>query len=119
MGGGGSGAYPQGPSFSQWGQQMTLGGTDPQTGECFHNKLTILFLRAGRRIPVNAPCCALRVRSDTPDFILEEAAKSILSGGAQPILLNDDKIIDGLVKSGGYAGEGSIFKEKWEQTGTV
>ena len=32
MGGGGSGAYPQGPSFSQWGQQITLGGTDPETG---------------------------------------------------------------------------------------
>lgn len=62
--------YAQGPSFSQWGQQLTLGGTDPSTGAPFYNALTIIFLRAARRIPVNAPCLGLRVRKDMPKIYL-------------------------------------------------
>lgn len=100
--GGSSAPYPQGASFNQWGQQLTVGGTDFATKSPFYNSVTISCLRAARRIPVNAPCLGLRVQKSTPDFIIEEASKAILAGGAHPILLNDDKIIPGILKSGDY-----------------
>ena len=117
MGGGGSGAYPQGASYSQWGQQITLGGTHPRSGKPFYSNLTVIFLRAGRRVPVNAPCLGLRVSKETPKFYLKEAAKALLSGGAQPIILNDDMIIPGLIKSGSYAEENSPFHKSWVASG--
>jgi pyruvate-formate lyase len=54
--------------------------------------VTLLCLKAARRIPVNAPTLSLRVYKDMPDELLDEAAKAILAGGAQPILYNDDKL---------------------------
>ncbi len=45
---------------------------------------------------MNAPCLGLRVQKNTPQFILDEAAKAVLAGGAHPIIINDDKVIAGL-----------------------
>jgi len=123
--GGTSGAYPQGAGINQWVQQLTLGGVNDK-GELVCNELTLLFLKSIRRLPLNAPCISLRVSAklvesaeskltglETPEQksiielhnnILKEAAKAILSGGAHPILLNDDKIIDGLKASGDDIG---------------
>lgn len=112
MGGGGSGPYAQGPSLSQWGQQLTLGGSD-STGKAFYSNLTVMFLRAARRIPVSAPYIGLRVREDIPSLIIEEAAKCILAGGAHPILLNEKKVVAGLIESGKYQYS-ETFKKKWE-----
>jgi hypothetical protein len=60
----------------------------------------LLALKSARRLPLNAPTLGLRVRSDIPDLYIREATKSVLSGGAHPILLNDDKIIPGIINSG-------------------
>ncbi len=108
--GGSSGNYPQGAANNQWIQQVTVGGTiaDNSGGEGLpaYNKITMLCLRAARRLPLNAPCLSLRVRQDIPSEYLEEAAIAILSGGAHPILLSDEKIIPGLQQSGDQIGEG-------------
>ena len=107
--GGASGPYPQGASMGQWIQQLTVGGVvgnDDDTPTMAYNDVTIMCLRAAARLPLNAPCLSLRVNKDTPEEILREAARAILSGGAHPILMNDDKIIPGLQQSGFGIGEG-------------
>jgi Dyp-type peroxidase family len=96
------GNFPQGGGINQWVQQITVGGykaTDSETPECGANEVTMLCLKAARRIPVNAPTLSLRVYKDIPHEYLDEAAKGILSGGAQPILYNDDKLCPALKDS--------------------
>jgi Dyp-type peroxidase family len=109
--GGMSGNYPQGAANNQWVQQVTVGGTVADDswgdGEPAYNEVTMLCLRAARRLPLNAPCLSLRTRSDMPEEFAQEAAKALLSGGAHPILLNDEKIIPGLVASGDDIGAGA------------
>ncbi|MGH3770838.1 MAG: Dyp-type peroxidase [Pseudonocardiaceae bacterium] len=109
--GGQSGNYPQGAATNQWVQQVTVGGTLPDdaegSGTPAYNQVTMLCLRAARRLPLNAPCLSLRVRPDMPGEYAHEAALALLSGGAHPILLNDKKIIPGLVRSGERIGEGT------------
>lgn len=109
--GGMSGNYPQGGSNNQWIQQVTVGGTvaddSPGAGSPAYNDVTTLCLRAARRLPLNAPCLSLRTRSDMPEEYAREAALALLSGGAHPILLNDEKIIPGLLASGDDVGAGS------------
>ncbi|KAF5229568.1 hypothetical protein FANTH_14138 [Fusarium anthophilum] len=93
------GNFPQGGGINQWVQQVTVGGykaTDSDTPEGGANEVTMLCLKASRRIPVNAPTLSLRVYKDIPEEYLDEAAKAILAGGAQPILYNDDKLCKGL-----------------------
>ncbi|MFP2929611.1 Dyp-type peroxidase [Pyxidicoccus sp. 3LG] len=109
--GGMSGNYPQGAANNQWIQQVTVGGTvadgSPGEGRPAYNKVTLLCLRAARRLPLNAPCLSLRVRKDIPAEYLHEAALALLSGGAHPILLSDEKIIPGLLHSGDGVGQGT------------
>ena len=99
---GGWGNFSQGGGINQWGQQITIGGYKAAAGEpqdgC--NPVSTLFLKSARRIPVNAPSISLRLNKFTPDDIIKEAAKTLLSGGAQPALFNDDKICRGLLESG-------------------
>ncbi|KAK3683448.1 hypothetical protein B0T22DRAFT_500972 [Podospora appendiculata] len=86
-----------------WVQQITVGGykpTDSEEPESGANEVTMLCLRAARRIPVNAPTLSLRVYRDMPEAFLDEAARGILAGGAQPILYNDDKLCPALLASG-------------------
>lgn len=94
---------PRGGAINQWVQQITVGGykpTDTERPEGGANMVTLLCLRAARRIPVNAPSLSLRVYKDMPHEFLHEAAKSILAGGAHPCLYNDDKLCEGLFQSG-------------------
>ncbi|WP_211215266.1 Dyp-type peroxidase [Actinoalloteichus spitiensis] len=108
--GGIAGNYPQGAANNQWVQQITVGGTvandAPGSGDPAYNRMTMLCLRAARRLPLNAPCLSLRVRPDMPAEYAEEAARALLSGGAHPILINDEKVIPGLVRSGEGIGDG-------------
>jgi len=93
------GNFPQGSALNQWCQQVTIGGYLPTNDKepidgC--NELTLMCLRSARRLPLNAPCLTLRVNkkmtSELHKEIFTEAAKAILSGGAHPILMNDDKL---------------------------
>jgi pyruvate-formate lyase len=103
------GNFPQGGGINQWVQQITVGGylpNDSEQPEGGANPVTLLCLKAARRIPVNAPTLSLRVYKDMPDELLDEAAKAILAGGAQPILFNDDKLCEALFRSGKEVSRG-------------
>lgn len=92
------GLFPNGDSINQWVQQLTVGGyKNAETGyvtAC--NKVTMMCLKAARRLPLNAPCVSFRVHHGIPQEYLEEAAKAMLSGGAHPIILHDDRLLEGL-----------------------
>jgi len=98
-----AGNFPQGAAINQWVQQLTVGGykanNSPQPEDA-SNDITLLCLRAARRLPLNAPCLSLRVHKSMSDELFEEAAKAILSGGAHPIMLNDDKLVPALSACG-------------------
>ena len=98
-----AGNFPQGAAINQWVQQLTVGGrvaNNAQEPQDASNELTKMCLRSARRLPLNAPCLSLRVHKDMSDDLFEEAAKALLSGGAHPVLLNDDKLIPALKASG-------------------
>jgi pyruvate-formate lyase len=61
--------FPQGASFNQWGQQLTVGGSNPDNSP-FYNSITVHCLRAARTIPMNAPCLGLRILPTSPPAIL-------------------------------------------------
>lgn len=99
----GSSNFDQGGLLNQWMQQITIGGVlsdadDEPTDAC--NQVTRLCLAAARRLPLNSPTLDLRVHVGTPDDVLELAAAALLSGGAHPVLLNDDKVVTGLIEAG-------------------
>ncbi|MGK0183574.1 MAG: pyruvate-formate lyase [Halioglobus sp.] len=98
-----AGNFPQGAAMNQWVQQVTVGGykaNNSATPEAASNDLTVMCLRSARRLPMNAPCLSLRVHKDMDPTLVEEAAKAVLSGGAHPVLLHDDKLIPALKASG-------------------
>lgn len=106
------GDFPQGAALNQWVQQVTVGGykaNDALAPEDGCNAVTRMCLRAARRLPLNAPCLSLRVNPATPPDVLEEAAKTVLSGGGHPFLMNDDKLIAGLMRSGQRPDGGSTI----------
>lgn len=102
-----AGSYPKGQSVNQWIQQLTIGGRNSD-GSWEYSDITVACLRASSRLPFNAPVLSLRVSKDMPiewrQKLLLEAAYGQLSGGASPILMNDDKIIPLLARSGDGIG---------------
>lgn len=101
------GNFPQGDGINQWCQQITVGGYKAAAGppEPASNEVTMLCLKAARRLPMNAPTLSLRVHKGMDPKLVEEAAKCVLAGGAHPILFNDDKLCEGLKQSGGGVDE--------------
>lgn len=95
------GNFPQGSAINQWIQQVTVGGVT-RDGQPAFNRVTMLCLKAARRLPFNAPCLSLRVTKDTPDEVVDEAAQALLSGGAHPILFQDERLVDGLHRFSGF-----------------
>jgi len=98
-----AGNFPQGAAINQWVQQVTVGGYKANAAaepEDASNEITRLCLRAARRLPLNAPCLSLRVHKKMSPDLFEEAAKTVLSGGAHPIMLNDDKLVPALSACG-------------------
>lgn len=95
--------FDQGGLLNQWMQQITIGGVVPTNDQherdaC--NDVTRMCLECARRLPLNSPTLDLRVHPETPHDVLELAAGALLSGGAHPVLLHDQKIIDGLMEAG-------------------
>ena len=104
-GGTGAAFFDQGGLLNQWMQQVTIGGVAAdeaaeQTDAT--NEVTWLCLESARRLPLNSPTLDLRVHKGTPRELLEAAAETLLSGGAHPVLVNDDRIVPSLRdKTGG------------------
>jgi Dyp-type peroxidase family len=98
-----AGNFPQGAAINQWVQQVTVGGykaNNAEEPEDASNKITTMCLRSARRLPLNAPCLSLRVHKKMSPDLFEEAAKTVLSGGAHPIMLNDDKLVPAIAACG-------------------
>lgn len=98
-----AGNFPQGAAINQWVQQVTVGGykaNDSAEPEDASNDITLMCLRAARRLPLNAPCLSLRVHGKMSPTLFAEAAKTVLSGGAHPVMLNDDKLVPALSACG-------------------
>lgn len=96
--------YDQGGLLNQWMQQITVGGllaNDAAKPADASNEVTRLCLIAARRLPLNSPTLDLRVHAGTPDDLLDLAARALLSGGAHPVLLNDDIIVPALARNSG------------------
>ncbi|MBJ2126585.1 pyruvate formate lyase family protein [Flavobacterium sp. IB48] len=106
LGAGGPSNFDQGALINQWMQQVTIGGVIANNNSepmCAVNDLTFMCLESARRLPLNSPTLDLRVHAKSDRKLFQAAAKTILSGGAHPILMNDDKIIPALqYKTGGY-----------------
>lgn len=99
------GNFPQGGGINQWVQQVTVGGylpTKGKKGEPGANPITMMALKASRRLPLNAPCLSLRIYEGMDNDLLTEASKALLSGGAHPILFQEDRMIKGLNKFTGF-----------------
>lgn len=100
----GASNFDQGGLLNQWMQQITIGGqlaNDDPVGTDACNEVTILCLEAARRLPLNSPTLDLRVHSKTPERIIELAARALMSGGAHPVLLNDEVIVPALATHSG------------------
>ena len=76
-----------------------LGGCD-ENGMPVCNELTFLFLRATREEKVIFPKVKLRYGSNSPQAMLEEASRDIVSGTSVILYQNDDATIPAVVKSG-------------------
>jgi pyruvate-formate lyase len=101
----GAANYDQGALLNQWMQQITVGGVQPSNGERSEdasNAVTRLCLNAARRLPLNSPTLDLRLHPGTPSEVIELAAEALLSGGAHPVLLNDNIVVPALMKNSGY-----------------
>ncbi|MDC3379233.1 pyruvate formate lyase family protein, partial [Planctomycetota bacterium] len=101
----GAANFDQGALLNQWMQQVTVGGVladDEEEWTDATNPVTLMCLAAARRLPLNSPTLDLRVHKNSPPEVLTLAAEAILSGGAHPVLLNDDRLIPALQdKTGG------------------
>lgn len=97
------GNFPQGAAINQWVQQVTVGGykaNDAGEPEDATNALSVMCLRSARRLPLNAPCLSVRLHPKMDQTIFDETAKTVLSGGAHPVLMNDDKMVSALKDCG-------------------
>jgi pyruvate-formate lyase len=91
--------YDQGALLNQWMQQITIGGVvanDDIEATDATNDVTYLCLESARRLPLNSPTLDLRVHKKSPKDVLRAAAATLLSGGAHPVLLNDDLLVPSL-----------------------
>ncbi|WP_254513666.1 pyruvate formate lyase family protein [Anatilimnocola floriformis] len=88
--------FDQGALLNQWMQQITIGGVkanDAEPAEDASNEITTFCLEAARRLPLVSPTLNLRLHHDSPRELIESAARTLLSGGAQPVLLSDERLI--------------------------
>lgn len=99
------GKFGRGDGNNQWVQQATIGGYSvdengvKQPPSASRIAIAKLCLNAARRLPLNAPCLSLRLHSDMDVDLIKEASKTILSGGAHPVLLRDECLIPALVST--------------------
>ncbi len=104
LGAGGASNFDQGALTNQWMQQVTIGGViadNEAEAKDACNKVSEMCLHAARKLPFNCPTLDLRLHKNSPKPIMELAAQALLSGGAHPVLLNDDKLIPALQERSG------------------
>jgi len=78
---------------------IQLGGCDEE-GKPVYNEVTRLFIQEHHRLELVNPKLNCRYNSDSPREYLELAGKAILAGHNNFVLINDDIVIQGLMRSG-------------------
>ena len=81
------------------GQNIALGGVDRE-GNDASNPLSRLCLAANHHVRLHQPNLTVRLHANSPGEFLELAARSISCGNGMPQILNDELIIDALVRRG-------------------
>ena len=89
--------YTYGQSQNHWLQNCIVGGLRPD-GRDGTNELTQLVLDLINELELIDPLVSLRLHKDSPQAIVESAAKWLAKGGAQPTIFNDDVVIPGMVQ---------------------
>jgi formate C-acetyltransferase len=89
--------YTYGQSQNHWLQNCIVGGLRPD-GRDGTNELTQLVLDLINELELIDPLVSLRLHKDSPEPIVESAAKWLAKGGAQPTIFNDDVVIPGMVQ---------------------
>ncbi len=90
-------AYTYGQSQNHWLQNCIVGGLTPD-GRDGTNALTHLVIELINELELIDPLVSLRLHKDSPQAIVDTAAKWLAKGGAQPTIFNDDVVIPGMVK---------------------
>ena len=86
------------------GQYILLGGVD-QNGNNIHNDLTEIFLEVFTELKVPDPKLILRVNKNTSDVIWRKTIDCILTGCGSPLIINEEKVMKGMVEFGYDAGD--------------
>jgi pyruvate-formate lyase len=89
--------YTYGQSQNHWLQNCIVGGLTPD-GRDGTNELTHMVLDLINELELIDPLVSLRLHKDSPESVVETAARWLARGGAQPTIFNDDVVIPGMVK---------------------
>ena len=89
--------YTYGQSQNHWLQNCIVGGLTPD-GREGTNELTHMVIELINELELIDPLVSLRLHKDSPEAIVQTAAKWLANGGAQPTIFNDDVVIPGMVK---------------------
>lgn len=81
------------------GQIIILGGKI-QDGSYFCNDLTYMFIEIVKELKKTDPKILLRVSSQTPRKLIEEALQCIQTGNGSPLFSNDDIVIQRMIDFG-------------------
>jgi len=80
-------------------QSLTLGGVTPEGSDAV-NALTLLCLDVVKTLKLPYPNVGLRINKESPQWLYNDAVKSIQSGAGQPMLMNDSIWIENLKRLG-------------------
>lgn len=81
------------------GQYILLGGID-QEGNTIQNDLTEIILEVFTELKVPDPKLILRVNKNTSDVVWRKSIDCILTGCGSPLIINEDKVMKGMVEFG-------------------
>lgn len=89
--------YHFGQSANHWLQSITLSGVG-EDGVDQTNDLSYLFIEMANRLELASPMVNARLHRNSPQEFLNFIGDALCDGGAQPVVLNDDVIIKGLIE---------------------
>jgi formate C-acetyltransferase len=81
------------------GQNVVVGGVDAD-GKDATNPLSLICLAANRHVRLQQPNFTARLHRDMPAEFLDRVVESIACGNGMPQVLNDELIIDSLIRRG-------------------
>ena len=92
-------SYNFGVSANHWDLNLILGGVK-RDGTDGTNELTYIFLKTWGFLEVVTPVVSVRFGKEAPQKLYETCADILRVGSGEPVIYNDEPIIDGYVKLG-------------------